>query len=201
MFRGILAYRAAAARRAVALLVLSVVAAIALPARTARGGGGGGGGDEPSREYQLKAAFIFNFVQFVEWPDDAGGGAKGPIVITVVGDNPFGSSIEQVVHGKNVRGREVTVRYVQSVKAIGRTHVLFVAAPESGRPAAALQAVNATPALTISDTDAFMPGGGVIRFFSEDNKLRFEINPAAAQRAGLKMSAKLLQLARLYKEG
>jgi hypothetical protein len=165
------------------LVVMLVTAVFSL---TARG--------DASREYQLKAAFIYNFVQFVEWPEDSFADAKSPIVITVLGENPFEMALEKVTSGKLIRGREIVVRYARTAGDVGRTQVLFVAASERGKTE------GGAGVLTISDADNFTASGGVIRFFSEENKLRFEINTAAAQRAKLKVSAKMLQLARIYKE-
>jgi hypothetical protein len=154
--------------------------------------------DGPSREYQLKAAFIYNFAQFIEWPDKAFTGAQSPIVITVLGDNPFGNVLDQVTKGKQIRGREIVIKYVKDPAAVGQTHILFVGAPHNQNPGAVLRGL--TGVLTIADTDSFMGAGGMIRFFSEENKLRFEINTKATDKAGLKVSAKLLQLAKVYKD-
>jgi hypothetical protein len=154
--------------------------------------------DAPSREYQLKAAFIYNFAQFIEWPDKAFAKANSPIVITVLGDNPFGNVLDQVTKGKQIRGREIVVHYVKDPAAIGQTHVLFIGAPHNQNPGQILGGLNGV--LTIADTDNFTGAGGMIRFFSEENKLRFEINTKATDKAGIKVSAKLLQLAKLYKD-
>jgi len=153
--------------------------------------------DAPSREFQLKAAYIYNFAQFIEWPERAFAKADSPLVITVLGDSPFGNALDQVTKGRAVRGHEITVRYVQQPNAVGQTHILFVAPPHSQNPAEILRGLNGV--LTIADSDSFMTAGGLIRFFSEDNKLRFEINATAAEKGGLKVSAKLLQLAKVYK--
>ena len=153
--------------------------------------------DAPSREFQLKAAYIYNFAQFIEWPERAFAKADSPLVITVLGDSPFGNALDQVTKGKAVRGHEITVRYVQQPNAVGQTHILFVAPPHSQNPAEILRGLSGV--LTIADSDSFMTAGGLIRFFSEDNKLRFEINATAAEKGGLKVSAKLLQLAKVYK--
>ena len=156
--------------------------------------------DAGSREYALKAAYIYNFVQFVEWPDAAFADAKAPVVITVLGDNPFGTALEQATRGKTVRGRDIAVRYAPDAAAARGSHVLFVAAPFAAQSAATLKAAGGPSVLTVSDAEGFCAAGGCIRFFAEDNRIRFEINPAAANRAGVKLQAKLLQLARLYKE-
>jgi hypothetical protein len=157
-----------------------------------------GAADTPSREYQLKAAFIYNFAQFVEWPDKAFDKPNSPIVITVLGDNPFGNVLDQVTKGKQIRGREIVVHYVKDPAAVGQTHLLFIGAPHNQNPGQILRGL--TGVLTIADTDGFMGAGGMIRFFSEENKLRFEINTKATDKANIKISAKLLQLAKLYKD-
>jgi hypothetical protein len=154
--------------------------------------------DAPSREYQLKAAFIYNFAQFVEWPDKAFAKPDSPIVITVLGENPFGNLLDQITRGKQIRGHDIVVHYVQSPAKIGQTHILFVGAPHNQNPGEALRGLSGV--LTIADTDSFTANGGMIRFFSEENKLRFEINTKSTDKAGIKVSAKLLQLAKLYKD-
>jgi hypothetical protein len=157
--------------------------------------------ESPTREYQVKAAFVFNFAQFTDWPATAFDTPDAPLVITVVGTNPYGNAIEQVTRDKKVGGRDVNVRYVANASAVGRTHVLVVCPSENGRAGGAVNAAAKSAVLTVGEGEDFSAIGGVVRFFAEDNKLRFEINPAAAQRAGLKVSAKLMQLARIYKEG
>jgi hypothetical protein len=157
--------------------------------------------EQPSREYQVKAAFVYNFAQFTEWPASAFESPDAPIVVTVLGNNLYGNAIEQVTGGKKVGGREIAVRYAPNAAAVGRTHVLVVCPSENGRARGTVSAVGKDPVLTVGEGDDFAAVGGVVRLFAEDNKLRFEINPAAARRAGLKMSAKLLQLARIYREG
>jgi hypothetical protein len=155
--------------------------------------------DAPSREYQFKAAFVFNFVQYAHWPPTAFKDAKDPIVITVLGDNPFEDDLEQIVQGKKVDGRDILVRYAKDPAVAARTsHVVYVAPSEQHRLDKILPALTAAPVMTVSDTHGFTAWGGVIRIFTEDNKLRFEINKKAARRAGINFSAKLLKLARFY---
>jgi hypothetical protein len=168
------------------LLAMAGVAPLAGPARA----------EAPSApEYQLKAVFIYNFDQFIDWPEGAFAKSDSPLVITVLGDNPFGTVLEQVTRGKQIRGHEIVVRYAQDVAGIGQTHVLFVGAPFNQNPAELVQKM--TGVLTIGDTDNFTAAGGMIRFYSERSKLRFEINTRAAEKAGIKVSAKLLHLAKM----
>jgi len=154
----------------------------------------------PSREYQLKAAYLINFAQFVEWPAAAFASAEAPLVITVLGDSPFGNVLEQLGRSKRIQGRAVVVRHAESIEGIGATHLLFVAAPHDRNSSMVIKALSGKSILTVSDAEGFNRVGGCIRFFLEENKVRFEINPAAAGRTGLKTSSKLLQLARVFKE-
>jgi len=155
---------------------------------------------EPSREYQLKAAFIYNFVQFVDWPKDAFADNKSPIVLAVVRDDPFAGALDRAVAGKAVGGRPLVIKHVSKVDDVKGCHLVFVGAAAEADLDELFRRTDGTPVLTVGETDRFMDGGGIIRFYQEDNKLRFEINPRAAQRARLRMSAKLLKLARIRGE-
>lgn len=158
-------------------------------------------GDETvSREYQVKAAMIFNFAQFVEWPADAFQSSDSPLVIAVVGTNPFGDVLERLVEGKTISGRAVGVKYFTSADRIGPCHVLFVPASLNRELSRIMRAIEGQPVLSIGETEEFPWAGGIIRFYTEDNKVRFEINPEAAERARLKISSKLLKLARIFRQ-
>ena len=152
----------------------------------------------PSRENQVKAAFIYNFAQFVEWPDDAFPGNGAPFVIGILGDGALHATLEQALKGKTAGGREFSVRYFARTSDITRCHILFVAASEQGRAAEVLQKVNHQATLTVGDFDGFTAASGVVRFLTEDNKLRFEVNVEAANDERLRVSSKLLKLARIY---
>jgi hypothetical protein len=154
--------------------------------------------DGPSREYAVKAAFIFNFAQFVEWPADAFVDANSPIVIGIVGDDPFQGLLEKIVAGKFVGGRPFSIRHFSAGDDLQACHVLFVAPSESASTAEILRKVQGKCVLTIGETDQFPWAGGVIRFFLEDNKVHFEINQDAAESSRLKISSKLMKLARLF---
>lgn len=150
-----------------------------------------------SREYQVKAAFLYNFTQFVAWPQDAFDGPESPIVIGVAGDNPFGLSLEQAVRDKVVNGRRMAVRYYPNAAAVGRCHVLFVSASEKHNVTELLKRAG-DAALTVGDFEGFAAAGGIFRFFTEGNKVRFEVNLDAARRSRLKISSKLLKMAKIY---
>jgi hypothetical protein len=154
---------------------------------------------EAGREYQVKAAFLFNFAQFVQWPAKAFPSEDAPFVIATVGADPFEGAIEKAVAGKTVASHAVIVKHFSGADQIGDCHLLFVPAGEDANLAAILRRVGEKPVLSVGETDAFPRAGGCIRFYIEDGKVRFEINPEAASKATLKISAKLMSLARIFK--
>lgn len=155
--------------------------------------------DIPQPEYPVKAAFLLNFAKFVEWPAPAFAQPDAPLVIGVIGDGPWGNAGE-VFTGKTVQGRPVVVEQVELGPALKNCHVLFVAASEEKRARRILESLASASVLTVSDMDGFLERGGLIQFVTEHNKVRFEINRAAAQRAGLKVSAQLLKLAKAVRD-
>jgi len=150
-------------------------------------------------EYELKAAFLFNFASYVEWPSHVAADAGGTFVIGVYGDNPFGNLLDQAVADKMIGGRRVEIRKFSSIRDLRPCHVLFICSSEEGRIGRILNATKDWHALTVGETDGFARNGGIIGFFLEDKKVRFEINPDEARRSGLKISSKLLKLARIVK--
>lgn len=150
-------------------------------------------------EYELKAAFLYNFTKFVEWPPAAF--SDGSFRVCVLGDDPFGKSLKDLT-GQEAAGRRLQVLAFQD--AIARPedcHILFVSRSERGRLPAILSEVRKSPVLTVADTDGFLSDGGIINFLLEGTKIRFEINQEAADRAGIKISSKLLRLAKNVKGG
>lgn len=147
-------------------------------------------------EYQLKAAFLYHFAQLVTWPADAFVESDSPMVIAVLGENPFGKQLEEAVQGKSVNGHPVTVKAVQTIAELTNScHVLFISSSEKRRLSEILAAVRGKSMLTIGETDQFTETGGMINFTMEGTKIRFQINQGAAKAAGLKISSKLLSLA------
>lgn len=153
-----------------------------------------------SREYQLKAAFVYNFMQFTHWPPESFQSENSPIVLAVVGENPFGTDLERAVRDKQIEGRRIEVRYFSDAEAVSRCHVLFVPPSERDGVESVLGKLGDAPVLTIGETDNFTAEGGIIRFYLEEKKVRFEVNLGAAERVGLRLSSKLLRLARIYQE-
>jgi hypothetical protein len=142
---------------------------------------------QPSLEYRVKAAYLYNFVKFVEWP-----AAAGPLTICVVGRNPFGSVLQETVRGESIGDRPLAVRSVAQPDA--NCQVAFI--PEGTAAAPALRAARGIPVLTVGETPSFLSQGGIINFVVEEGKVRFDINQEAAMRADLKISSRLLRLAR-----
>lgn len=150
------------------------------------------------REYELKAVFLFNFLQFVDWPPAAFPTAESPLRIGVLGDNPFGRALEDTVRGELARGRKVTVQHARRVSELRECQLLFIAASERGRIAEIMAELGDAPVLTVGELPDFATRrGGAVNFFFQQNKLRFEINVAEAQRRGLKLSSQLLSLAKI----
>jgi hypothetical protein len=156
--------------------------------------------DSPS-EYQVKAAYLFNFLKFVEWPSDAFADSLAPIVIGIVGDDPFGSVSPEVVIGKTVQGRDLVIRKYHAGEELRGASILFISASERKRLPQILAGLRGASVLTVSDMDGFLATGGMIQFLSENDRVRFGIDVGATSRARLKVSSKLLTLARTVTGG
>jgi hypothetical protein len=156
-----------------------------------------------SKEYQIKAAFLFNFAQFIQWPDTVLTNADMPFCIDVFGDDPFGAALQETVQGETINGHKITVKHVQHIADLKNCQVIFICKSEKSRVKEILSGLNSGAVLTVSEIDGFTQSGGDINFYLEGNKVRFEINPAAAQHDGLKVSSQLLSLGRVVegKEG
>jgi hypothetical protein len=155
--------------------------------------------EPPLTQYQVEAAFLYHFCKYVTWPARAFAGPQDPIVIGVLGEDPFGNELsETIAREKPVQGRPLRLVRGRNVAEVGRCHILFISASEQSRLAthiAALQRASSI-ALTVGESEDFLTAGGMVRFVVEKNKVRFDINAPAAERAGLTISSKLLSLAR-----
>jgi hypothetical protein len=147
-------------------------------------------------EYRVKAAFLYNFVKFVEWPSVRGGSIHDPIVVGVLGPDPFGPVLEQTFADKRVGGRRFEVRRFPTVEELQLCHVLFISSTLKKDWPKVLGAVRDSPVMTVSDGDGFVKSGGMIELLLENNRIRFDINLNEARESRLKISAQLLQLAR-----
>ena len=148
-----------------------------------------------SAEYRVKAGYLFNFPQFVEWPARAFREANAPIVIGVLGDDPFGSYLDELVQGEKIGGHPLVVRRFRRVDDIADCHILFVSRSEAGQFDQIIAHLRDRSVLTVGDEDGFERAGGMVRFVIENNKVRFRINPEAARAGDLAISSKLLRLA------
>jgi YfiR/HmsC-like len=152
--------------------------------------------DSASSEYQVKAAFLFHFAQFVEWPPETLKDAVSPMTYCTIGVDPFHGALDQSLSGKTVRERPLRVQHLTERQEVGGCQVLFIGAVGKKRLDEALVSASGNPILTVGETEHFAKDGGIIGFFLEQNKIRFEINLDAAGKSKLKISAKLLALAR-----
>lgn len=151
----------------------------------------------PIGEYQIKAAFLFNFGKFVEWPPSSFADASAPLRICVLGPDPFGEQLRNIVNEKTVNGRKLVIDYVVDPSASRTCHILFIASSKKNRIGQILEMLRGSTALTVGDTEGFVQRGGMINFVLVDNRVQFEVNRWAIEVAGLKISSKLLSVAKL----
>ena len=163
----------------------------ALPATAADG----------SNDAQVKAAFVYNVAKFTEWPATAFASPQAPIRLCLSGVDETQAKAFAAIDGKPVQGREVKIKRSPSSADIGGCNILYVGDEEPRRAQTALQAARSASVLTVSDSEGFIDSGGVIALVYADNRIQFEVNLAAAQRAGLKIASQVLKIARFVKEG
>ena len=157
--------------------------------------GGSRAQEAPPTEYQLKAAFLLNFAKFVEWPPAAFAGATSPMVLGILGENPFGDVLERTIRDKTINNHPLVVKELHSSAEATNCHILFIGTSEKARLPEILAGLHGAGVLTVSETAGFTESGGMINFFRQGNKIRFQIKEVAAKSAGLKISSKLLSLA------
>ena len=150
---------------------------------------------QSSREYAIKAAFLYNFTQFIEWPATTFATSDAPFVIGVLGEDPFHSSLDEAVAGEKVNDHPIVIQRYQNAKDIKSCHILFISRKESGKLREILASLPAKNILTVSDIPDFASAGGIIRFMTVENKIKLQINLPASKMADLNISSKLLQVA------
>ena len=153
-----------------------------------------------SSEYLIKAGFIYNFANLVQWPSTAFTQPDSPIVIGILGEDPFGTVLDRVLAGKKVNGRIFLVKRLKSASDLRECHIVFVSSSEMAHLGEAIHLVKGMPILTIGEIPGFAKRGGIINLFLEDNKVHFEVNVEAAKEADLNISSRLLALARIVQE-
>ena len=146
-------------------------------------------------EYQIKAVFLFNFARFVDWPAKAFPDADSPFVMGVLGDDPFGSYLDETVRGEKVNGHPLTVQRYRRVSEVKACQVLFVSRSEADHVDQILASLRGRSTLTVGDTDDFAAHGGMIRLATEKNKVRMHISLDPVKAANLAISSKLLRVA------
>jgi hypothetical protein len=153
-----------------------------------------------SSEYLVKAGFVYNFAKLVEWPATAFAQPDSPIVIGILGNDPFGPIIDRVLDGKKVNGRGFVVKRLKSLNDVKDCHIVYVSSSEVARSAEAIHLAKNIPVLTIGEIPGFAKHGGIINLTLEDNKVRFEVNVDAAKEADLNISSRLLALAKIVQQ-
>lgn len=182
---------AAPAARRLALLFLVLVsgsAGLVLPAR---------GQADAATGYEVKAAFLFNFAKFIEWPPGAFAAPQSPFVICVLGQDPFGNILNDTLQGKTLGDRSFTVQRLKDKADIRHCQMVFVSSLESAHLAEIVESIRGAHVLLAGESTGFAASGGTIEFTLEDNHVHFTINTDAANRSGLKFSSKLLALAKI----
>lgn len=152
---------------------------------------------QSATEYQVKAAFLFNFAKFVEWPADAFTTPDTALQICLLGQDPFGTDFEQIIEDKTVNGHRIELIHPSGIPQARSCQILFTHSADKQRMKDILQGVKGASVLTVGDTTGFAAMGGIINFVLDDNRVRFEINLEAAEQAHLKLSARLLTVAKV----
>jgi YfiR/HmsC-like len=165
-------------------LVLFFSGVLTLPAQTTT-----------SPEFQVKAAYLYNFAQFVDWPARAFPDPQAPMVIGILGEDLFGSYLDELVRGEKVNNRPLVVQRYHRLSEVRICHVLFISRSETGRLDEILSALKGRNILSVSDAEDFVQRGGMIQFANEKNKIRMRINLGEVKSANLKISSKLLRVA------
>jgi len=156
-----------------------------------------------SSEYLIKAGFIYNFAKLVEWPTTAFPQPDSPFVIGILGNDPFGATLDTIVADKKIDGRGFAVKrlkWSKDSKDLKGCNILFISSSEKEHLDSVVEAMKGLPILTIGDAPGFAKRGGIINFTLEDNKVRFEVNVEAAKHADLTISSRLLTLAKIVQQ-
>ena len=169
-----------------ALMVMATVCVLVSSAPTAH--------TAPVREYAIKAAFLYHFAEFVEWPADKL--APASITLCVLGKDPFGTALN-TIEGKEIKGKKLSIKRLAVGQGLASCHILFISTSEEERLGHILTSLRHASVLTVSEIARFVYRGGMINFVKRKNKMRLEINASVAKQAGLKLSSHLLRLAKV----
>ncbi len=155
--------------------------------------------DTADLEYRVKASYLFNFVKFVGWPEASFTNSSAPFVIGLVGDDPFGRTVDETFAGRKTNGRSFVIRRFSPKDDPGNCHILFASLSDKSRLAKLLASLRGRPVLTVGETDRFGELGGMVNFTVVGGTVKLEANPEAAVAAGLKVSSKLLAVSKVVK--
>ncbi|SKB03132.1 protein of unknown function [Prosthecobacter debontii] len=147
------------------------------------------------REYALKAVFLYNFCQFIDWPSGSFAHDRAPIIIGVMGSNPFGGLLSETVHGELIRGRSIQLSPCQNPQDALKCHLLFISDEEMPKMTALLSVLANHSVVTVGESEAFLEQGGMIALPSVENKIKLKVNLPAVRAAKVEMSSKLLRVA------
>lgn len=150
---------------------------------------------EAPTEYQVKAAYLYNFGKFVSWPDAHSGAPSDPFEICILGDDPFGTVLEAVVKGGTISGRNAVAKRIATTVGIDSCRILFISSSEDPRLKDILASLENLQVLTVSDMPQFADRGGMIQFVQQNSRIRFEVNLKNAEHSGLILSSELLKVA------
>jgi hypothetical protein len=173
------------------LLVCWSFAALALPSLAA--------GGSAAKEYEVKAAFLLNFIRYATWPAEAFDRSSSPTVIVVFGHDPFGGALDRLAAGRTEGGRPIVVRKTHKAADLRGAHMVFVSARSAADLSTVLQAVRGGGTLIVGESRQFAQDGGTINFFIEDSRIRFEVNLTALRATRVSLSSQLLNLARIIR--
>jgi hypothetical protein len=150
-----------------------------------------------TKEYEIKAAFLLNFTRFIEWPDQSFALDKSPFIIGILGDDPFGDVLNEIISGEKVNGHPLIIQHYYSVKDIKTCHILFINTQNQESLSGVINSLKDQNTLTVSDIPDFASKGGMVGFFIENNKVRLRINLDQARASNLSIDSKLLRLAQI----
>jgi hypothetical protein len=163
--------------------------------------GGAGQAQDPAAESAIKAAFLYNFTKFIDWPERAFSGSSAPFMVCVLAGETVRRAVADAMRNESVRGRPVSVEFPADADDLKTCHLVYFGGREDQRTAKRLQAVRQSPVLTVGEGRPFLEAGGQIAFTLVDDRVRFDISRRAAETAGLIVSSKLLRVARRVDPG
>lgn len=155
---------------------------------------------QPSQEYQIKAVFLYNFTQFVEWPEASLPEDTTPFVIGILGKDPFGSYLDETVHNEKIKNHPLVVQQFKDVAEITTCHILYITITDKGELKSIFDALRSKNILTVGDVNNFAKQGGMVQFYTEESKIRIRINIDAVKGTSLIISSKLLKLADIIED-